>query len=179
MARHARLHDRRSRLDQRPPSRLVSICRRQPPQHTVNAFGDVPDLRYRILSEVSSLRSHIDEEVAATKVRDLQAAHAHHLIVEAVKANVVPASRLPKVIEALESVTEESRNVHPLSVLFVINVPLGQRASILLCWRSGNAGGRPETRPSPQNERIALSTQEPLCLELPDQRAEVLRGNRD
>ena len=34
-------------------------------------------------------------------------AHAHHLMIEAVKANVVPASRLPKVIEAWEEPRHE------------------------------------------------------------------------
>ena len=69
-------------------------------KHTINVFRDLPDLIYRMLSQVSSMRSRIDDEIAAMKVRELPPAHAHHLMVEAVKANVVPASRLPKVIEA-------------------------------------------------------------------------------
>jgi hypothetical protein len=36
------------------------------------------------------------------KVRDLQPSIAHHLMVEAIRANVLPASRLPKVIEVWE-----------------------------------------------------------------------------
>jgi uncharacterized protein DUF932 len=71
-------------------------------KHTVNVFRDLPDLIYRMLSQVSSMRERTDDEIAAMKVRELPAAHAHHLMVEAVKAGVMPASRLPKVIEAWE-----------------------------------------------------------------------------
>src|SRR5712692_4815346 len=71
-------------------------------KHTVHVFRDLPDLIYRMLSQVSSMRGRIDGEIAAMKVRELPPAHAHHLMVEAVKANVLPASRLPKVIEAWE-----------------------------------------------------------------------------
>ena len=36
------------------------------------------------------------------KVRELMAPAAHHLMVEAIRGGVLPASRLPKVIEAWE-----------------------------------------------------------------------------
>jgi hypothetical protein len=39
--------------------------------------------------------------------RDLPPAHAHHLIVEAIRANVLPASRLPKVLGAWEEPKHE------------------------------------------------------------------------
>lgn len=71
-------------------------------KHTVNVFRDLPDLIYRMLSKVSPLRARTDGEIAAMKVRELPAAEAHHLMVEAIRANVLPASRLPKVIEAWE-----------------------------------------------------------------------------
>ena len=76
-------------------------------KHTVNFFRDLPDLIYRMLSQVSSMRERIDSEIAAMKVRELPKAHAHHLMVEAVKGDVVPASRLPKVIEAWEKPAHE------------------------------------------------------------------------
>jgi hypothetical protein len=71
-------------------------------KHTVNVFRDLPDLIYRMLSQVSSMRERTDGEIAAMKVRELPPADAHHLTIEAVKANVLPASRLPKVIEATD-----------------------------------------------------------------------------
>src|SRR5207247_7247000 len=76
-------------------------------KHTVHVFRDLPDLIYRMLSQISSMRSRIDSEIVAMKVRELPPAHAHHLMVEAVKGNVVPASRLPKVIEAWEEPPHE------------------------------------------------------------------------
>ena len=48
------------------------------------------------------MRERTDGEIAAMKVRELPQAHAHHLMVEAIRSNVLPASRLPKVIEAWE-----------------------------------------------------------------------------
>jgi hypothetical protein len=71
-------------------------------KHTVNVFRDLPDLIYRMLSQVSSMRSRIVAEIEEMKVRELPPAHAHHLMVEAIRANVVPASRLPLVLEAWE-----------------------------------------------------------------------------
>ena len=76
-------------------------------KHTVHVFRDLPDLIYRMLSQVSSMRSRIEEEVAAMKVRELPPAHAHHLMVEAIRLNVLPASRLPKVLEAWEEPEHE------------------------------------------------------------------------
>src|SRR5213593_872045 len=69
-------------------------------KHTVHVFRDLPDLIYRMLSQVSSMRERIDGEIAAMKIRELPPAHAHHLMIEAVRANALPASRLAKVIEA-------------------------------------------------------------------------------
>src|SRR5436190_5636094 len=46
-------------------------------KHTVNVFRDLPDLIYTMLAKVSSMRSRIDGEIAAMKVRELPPAHAH------------------------------------------------------------------------------------------------------
>jgi len=40
--------------------------------------------------------------VAAMKARELPPPQAHHLMVEAIRADVLPASQLPKVLEAWE-----------------------------------------------------------------------------
>ncbi len=53
------------------------------------------------------MRERTDGEIAAMKVRELPPAQAHHLMVEAIRANVLPASRLPKVIEAWEEPRHE------------------------------------------------------------------------
>ena len=71
-------------------------------KHTVNVFRDLPDLIYRMLSQVSSMQERLAEEVAAMKARELTAPEADHLIVEAIRKHVVPASWLPKVLSAWE-----------------------------------------------------------------------------
>lgn len=71
-------------------------------KHTVHVFRDLPDLIYRMLSQVSSMRERIEGEVTAMKAEVLGPHRAHHLMVEAIRANVLPASRFPKVIEAWE-----------------------------------------------------------------------------
>ena len=76
-------------------------------KHTVNVFRDLPDLIYRMLSQVSSMRQRNDAEIAVMKVRELPLVLAHHLMVEAIRADVLPASRLPKVIEAWEDPLHE------------------------------------------------------------------------
>ena len=76
-------------------------------KHTANVFRDLPDLIYRMLSQVSSMRERTDREIAAMKAEVLGPERAHHLMVESVKANVVPASRLPKVLEAWEEPRHE------------------------------------------------------------------------
>jgi hypothetical protein len=76
-------------------------------KHTANIFRDLPDLIYRMLSQVSSFRERTDAEIATMKVRELTPTVAHHLMVEAIRSNVLPASRLPKVIEAWEKPRHE------------------------------------------------------------------------
>jgi hypothetical protein len=71
-------------------------------KHTVNVFRDLPDLIYRMLSQVAAMRERTDGEIATMKTRALQPVTAHHLMVEAIRGSVLPASRLPKVIEAWE-----------------------------------------------------------------------------
>ncbi len=71
-------------------------------KHTVNVFRDLPELIYRMLGQVAAMRERNDGEIAAMKSRDLQPASAHHLMVEAIRSGALPASRLPKVIEAWE-----------------------------------------------------------------------------
>ncbi len=76
-------------------------------KHTVNVFRDLPDLIYRMLSQVAVMRERNDGDIAAMKDRELQPAGAHHLMAEAIRASVLPASRLPRVIEACEEPRHE------------------------------------------------------------------------
>lgn len=74
-------------------------------KHTANVFRDLPDLIYRMLSQVSSMRERQDHEIGTMRERQLEVTEADHLIVEALRGGVVPASRLPKVLEAWETPT--------------------------------------------------------------------------
>jgi len=76
-------------------------------KHTVHVFRDLPGLIYRMLSQVTVLKARTDEEIAGMKVLPVSEERAHHLMVEAVRASVLPASRLPKVIEAWEEPRHE------------------------------------------------------------------------
>ncbi|MEK7315642.1 MAG: DUF932 domain-containing protein [Candidatus Eisenbacteria bacterium] len=69
-------------------------------KHTANVFRDLPDLIYRMLSQVTVMKARTDEEIAGMKVLPVSEERAHHLMVRAIRSNVLPASRLPKLIEA-------------------------------------------------------------------------------
>ncbi|MBP6965780.1 MAG: DUF932 domain-containing protein [Armatimonadetes bacterium] len=69
-------------------------------KHTAHVFRDLPDLIYRMLSKVASLQGRIHAEVAAMKARELLPEKADHLIVEAIRRRALPASNLPRVLDA-------------------------------------------------------------------------------
>lgn len=71
-------------------------------KHTAHVFRDLPDLIYRMLSQVSVLRSRQEQEIRDMKGAAMVPERAHHFMVEAVKANILPVSRLPRVLEAWE-----------------------------------------------------------------------------
>lgn len=72
-------------------------------KHTANVFRDLPDLIYRMLSDVSALKNRTDQEIAAMKSLEILPMRADHLMVEAVRKQILPASRLPKVMDAWEA----------------------------------------------------------------------------
>jgi hypothetical protein len=76
-------------------------------KHTANVFRDLPDLIYRMLSGVSSLQSRIHAEIAEMKECELHVKSTDHFMVEAVRQNALPASQLPKVIDAWEKPRHE------------------------------------------------------------------------
>lgn len=71
-------------------------------KHTVNVFRDLPDLIYRMLSAVSAMKAKMSDEIEVMKGTRLTPGQAHHIMVSAVRKNALPASRLPKVIEAYD-----------------------------------------------------------------------------
>ncbi len=71
-------------------------------KHTVHVFRDLPDLIYRMLSQVQVMQERTVREIAAMKARALEPREADHLMVEAIRTNALPASLLPKVLERWE-----------------------------------------------------------------------------
>lgn len=67
-------------------------------KHTVNVFRDLPDLIYRMLSDVSAMKAKLSDEIDVMKGTRLTKGQAHDIMVRAVRGNALPASRLPKVI---------------------------------------------------------------------------------
>jgi len=74
----------------------VSMARK----HTPNVFRDLPDLIYRMLSQVTLLKARTDEEIAGMKALAMPPERAHHVMVAAIRSGITPASRLPKILEA-------------------------------------------------------------------------------
>lgn len=69
-------------------------------KHTPNVFRDLPDLIYRMLSQVTVLKARTDEEIAGMKTLPISPERAHHVMVTAIRSGITPASRLPKILEA-------------------------------------------------------------------------------
>lgn len=67
-------------------------------KHTINVFRDLPDLIYRMLSAVSTMKDRLSDEIDVMKGTRLTTGQAHDIMVRSVRANALPASRLPKVI---------------------------------------------------------------------------------
>ncbi len=76
-------------------------------KHTANVFRDLPDLIYRMLSQVAVMKARMDEEIAGMKLLPMSPEHAHHVMVTAIRAGISPASRLPKIIEAWDEPKHE------------------------------------------------------------------------
>jgi hypothetical protein len=71
-------------------------------KHTVNVFRDLPDMIYRMLSQIRVLQERTVAEIATMKAWELGNQEADHLMVEAIRCNALPASLLPKVLERWE-----------------------------------------------------------------------------
>ncbi len=72
-------------------------------KHTAHVFRDLPDLIYKMLSQVGPLRLRQEREIQDMRATAMAPEWAHHLMVEAVRHSILPASRLPKVLQAWES----------------------------------------------------------------------------
>jgi hypothetical protein len=71
-------------------------------KHTLHVFRDLPEMIYRMLSSVAGLNSRHADEIRRMKTLALDVAAADHLLVESVRRDILPASSLPRVIEAYD-----------------------------------------------------------------------------
>jgi hypothetical protein len=69
-------------------------------KHTVHVFRDLPDLIYQMLSKVQAMQERIGSEIVSMRSRMLSPLEADHLMVEAIRQRVIPASQLPLVLSA-------------------------------------------------------------------------------
>lgn len=76
----------------------VAMARR----HTVNVFRDLPDLIYRMLSKVAALNERQTHEFTQMKVTEVSPELAALVMVESVKRDILPVSKLPAVIDCWE-----------------------------------------------------------------------------
>lgn len=75
-------------------------------KHTVNVFRDLPDLIYQMLGRISVMKERQDDEISRWKDTHLIPQMADHLMIQAVRTNAIPASKLPKVIEQFDSMAD-------------------------------------------------------------------------
>lgn len=71
-------------------------------KHTVNVFRDLPDLIYQMLNRVEVMKHRQEEEFDLLQRMQLDDRDANHLMVQAIRSNAIPASKLPRVIEEYE-----------------------------------------------------------------------------
>jgi hypothetical protein len=65
-------------------------------KHTANVFRDLPDLIYRMLSQVATIRERHGAEIEAMRARELSPADAHHLMVETVRGGRAAGLEAPQ-----------------------------------------------------------------------------------
>lgn len=71
-------------------------------KHTVNVFRDLPELIYNMLSAVTAMKDRMTDEIEVMKGTNLTPGQAHDIMIRAIRANALPASRLPLVIAAYD-----------------------------------------------------------------------------
>jgi len=71
-------------------------------KHTVHVFRDLPDLIYRMLSQVQIVKGRTDREIARMRERELAEIDVDHLLMAAVRRNALPASLIPRTLEVYD-----------------------------------------------------------------------------
>jgi len=72
-------------------------------KHTSNLFRDLPEMLYCMLLKTKNMTARTGEEIERMRQRELNVIDADHMLVESVRRNILPASNLPKVLDAWET----------------------------------------------------------------------------
>lgn len=67
-------------------------------KHTINIERDLPNLIERAVGRLAEVRCRQDERIAAYKQTEITDAQAHDLVIQALDARVVTATRIPDVV---------------------------------------------------------------------------------
>jgi hypothetical protein len=76
-------------------------------KHTQHIQRDLPQLLNRAVGELDSLRYQQDERIAAYKRTTLERRDAHHLLIEAMRSDVLPPTRLPVAVKEFDRPSHE------------------------------------------------------------------------
>jgi len=67
-------------------------------KHTSNVLRDLPGMVYDMLERTASYKGELEREIAAFKLVEVSVQDSDHLMVEAVRKDVIPASDLPRLM---------------------------------------------------------------------------------
>ena len=87
-------------------------------KHTVNIWRDLPSLIYDMLAAVSVLKTKMAADIDQMRDTQLTSEQAHHIMVMAVRANAIPASKLPRVIAGYDDLDNPEFGQHSAWALF-------------------------------------------------------------
>ena len=81
-------------------------------RHTAHIQRDLPELVNRAVCQLGALRRQQDERLAAYKATQLERRDAHHLLIEAMRMRVLPATRLPVAVREYDEPRHEAFREH-------------------------------------------------------------------
>lgn len=93
---------------------------------TLNVFRDLPEMIYKMLTAVSVMKERMHAEIGAWQQFRMDAQLAHHLMVEGIRRDVLPASLLPKLLELWDKPPHEEFQPRTAWSLFNAFTELGK-----------------------------------------------------
>ena len=81
-------------------------------RHTVYIQRDLPELVNRAVGQLGDLRRQQEERLAAYKATQMERRDAHHLLIEALRMQVLPATRLPVAVREYDEPSHDEFREH-------------------------------------------------------------------